>query len=302
MHATFGVAAYDLDTQADGVWTQRRAVVHAGIDDEAAHDGTALGLLGADYRFQTPVYRTGPIVGGVVKGDLVIVASGDPNLSGRILGDTLGFSNEDHSYAGRGDSVARAIGDPLLVMREFAAQIAAKGIKQIDGRILVDRQPVSARRSRAWHGCRHLADRRQRQCRGSADQSGRKGRRSGHSPSVAGPRHIQDCERGCHRSAAVHVRAPPTMARDSATGSVTVRVSGTYAVGAAPSVMDIVVDDPAELAIRGLTAALRDRGISVRDAGRRRERVPTLAGSPRATATRRGWPSTSRCRCRKRSR
>ena len=138
VHATFGVAAYDLDSKQMVFGMNAEQLFTPGSTTKLSTTGTALGLLGADYRFRTPVYRTGPIVGGVLKGDLVIVAAGDPNLSVRILGDTLGFSNEDHSYAGRGDSVARAIGDPLLVMREFAAQLAAKGIKQIEGRILVD--------------------------------------------------------------------------------------------------------------------------------------------------------------------
>src|SRR5262249_58550593 len=63
--------------------------------------GTALQTLGADYRFHTCVYRTGPIKNGKLEGDLVLVASGDPNLSGRIQPDgTLAFTNEDHSYDG----------------------------------------------------------------------------------------------------------------------------------------------------------------------------------------------------------
>src|SRR6266853_1050403 len=43
--------------------------------------GTALELLGADYRFHTKIYRTGPIQkDGTLQGDLVLVASGDLNL------------------------------------------------------------------------------------------------------------------------------------------------------------------------------------------------------------------------------
>ena len=97
--------------------------------------GTALELLGPDYRFHTRVYRTGPIAAdGTLEGDLVLVASGDPNLSGRIRPDgTLAFRDEDHSYAGEAVD-----GDPLLVIRELAGRIAAKGIKHVRGRVLVD--------------------------------------------------------------------------------------------------------------------------------------------------------------------
>jgi D-alanyl-D-alanine carboxypeptidase/D-alanyl-D-alanine-endopeptidase (penicillin-binding protein 4) len=68
---------------------------------------------------------------------LVLVASGDLNLSNRIQPDgTLAFEDEDHSYGGP-DSKGLA-GDPLQVIRELARQIAAKGIKKIKGRVLVD--------------------------------------------------------------------------------------------------------------------------------------------------------------------
>src|SRR4051812_11244262 len=137
VHAAFGAAAYDLDSHQMVYALNAEQLFTPGSTTKLLTTGTALGVLGGDYRFRTPVYRTGPIVDGTVRGDLVLVGSGDPNLSGRILGDTLGFTNEDHSYAGRGDSVAKAIGDPLLVMRELASQIAARGIRAIDGRVLV---------------------------------------------------------------------------------------------------------------------------------------------------------------------
>jgi N-acyl-D-amino-acid deacylase len=100
--------------------------------------GTALELLGADYRFHTKIYRTGPIQkDGTLQGDLVLVASGDLNLSNRIQPDgTLAFEDEDHSYGGP-DSRGLP-GDPLQVMRDFARQVAAKGIKRIKGRVLLD--------------------------------------------------------------------------------------------------------------------------------------------------------------------
>src|SRR6266436_7593534 len=100
--------------------------------------GTALELLGADYRFHTKIYRTGPIQkDGTLQGDLVLVASGDLNLSNRIQADgSLAFEDHDHTYGGP-DSVGLP-GDPLVVMREFARQVAAKGIKRVKGRVLVD--------------------------------------------------------------------------------------------------------------------------------------------------------------------
>ncbi len=98
-------------------------------------EGTVLAKLGADYRFHTCMYRTGPIdKHGTLKGNLILVASGDPNLSNRIQADgTLGFVDEDHSYQG-----PALPGDPLVVIKDFAKQIAAKGIRKIEGNVFVD--------------------------------------------------------------------------------------------------------------------------------------------------------------------
>ena len=98
-------------------------------------EGTVLAKLGPDFRFHTSIYRTGPIdKHGTLKGSLILVASGDPNLSNRIQPDgTLGFVDEDHSYNG-----PALPGDPLAVIHDFAAQIAAKGIRKIEGNVYVD--------------------------------------------------------------------------------------------------------------------------------------------------------------------
>src|SRR5207302_1702854 len=89
----------------------------------------------ADYRFHTRVYRTGSVdKHGTLKGDLILVASGDPNLSNRIQPDgTLAFVDEDHSYGG-----PALPGDPLAVIKELAKGIAVKGIHKIQGRVLID--------------------------------------------------------------------------------------------------------------------------------------------------------------------
>src|SRR5262249_16441566 len=85
------------------------------------------------------IYRAGSISqDGVLRGDLVLVASGDPNLSNRVrTPDTLAFENEDHAY-GQILEAKLVSGDPLQVIRDLAKQVAAKGIKRIEGRVVVD--------------------------------------------------------------------------------------------------------------------------------------------------------------------
>jgi D-alanyl-D-alanine carboxypeptidase/D-alanyl-D-alanine-endopeptidase (penicillin-binding protein 4) len=112
----------------------------------------ALCVLGKDFRFETPVVRTGPIVEGQVRGDLVLVASGDPNLSqravpeqgafpeegkGRQPSDQLRYVDRDHTYAGftQAETVS---GDPLVVLRDLARQIVDAGVKEVTGDMIVD--------------------------------------------------------------------------------------------------------------------------------------------------------------------
>jgi PBP4 family serine-type D-alanyl-D-alanine carboxypeptidase len=138
-HATFGIEFYSLDRQQVVFALNPQELFTPASTTKLLTEGAALALLGADFRFHTRVYRTGGVDrDGRLRGDLVLVASGDPNLSGRIQPDgTLAFENEDHSYGG--SYYTRAVpGDPLAVLRDMARQVAAHGVKRIDGRVLAD--------------------------------------------------------------------------------------------------------------------------------------------------------------------
>jgi D-alanyl-D-alanine carboxypeptidase/D-alanyl-D-alanine-endopeptidase (penicillin-binding protein 4) len=137
-HASFGIEFYSLDSDAPVFAFHAQKLFTPGSTTKLLTEGTALQLLGPDFRFHTVVYHTGKIDShGTLKGDLILVASGDPNLSSRIQPDgTLAFKNEDHSYGGLDAEVVA--GDPLAPLHEIADQIASHGIKKVKGRILVD--------------------------------------------------------------------------------------------------------------------------------------------------------------------
>lgn len=87
-HANFGVEIYSLDENRVVYALHGEEFFTPGSTTKLLTEGTGLGLLGAEYRFHTRVFHTGSIEpGGTVKGDLILVASGDPNLSGRIQSD-----------------------------------------------------------------------------------------------------------------------------------------------------------------------------------------------------------------------
>lgn len=134
-HANFGIEFYALDTgNVIYSFNPDKLFVPASTT-KILTEGALLANLGEDYRFHTKIFHTRKIdKKGHLKGDLILVASGDPNLSNRIQPDnTLAFVDEDHSYGG-----PALAADPLTVLKQLAKQVRDKGIRRIDGRILID--------------------------------------------------------------------------------------------------------------------------------------------------------------------
>lgn len=100
----------------------------------------ALARFGADYRFRTPVYRRGQLVDGTLKGDLILVAKGDPTLGGRTDADgRLVFKNNDHTYAAfTSPPLELPETDPLAGLRSLARQVRESGIREVEGDVLID--------------------------------------------------------------------------------------------------------------------------------------------------------------------
>ena len=134
-HSNFGIEFMDPETGKVIYSLNSDKLFVPASTTKLLTEGTVLAKLGADYRFHTGIYRTGPVdKHGTLKGDLILVASGDPNLSNRIQSDgTLAFVDEDHSYQG-----PALPGDPLAIISDFARQIAARGIHKIEGNVYVD--------------------------------------------------------------------------------------------------------------------------------------------------------------------
>src|SRR3984893_19283237 len=134
-HANFGIKFVALDTGKVLYSLNSNKLFVPASTTKLLTEGAVLASLGADYQFHTRIYRTAPIdKKGKLKGDLILVASGDPNLSNRIRPDgTLAFVDEDHSYNG-----PAVDGDPVTVIKQLANDVAARGLRKIEGRVLVD--------------------------------------------------------------------------------------------------------------------------------------------------------------------
>ncbi|MFN8532543.1 MAG: D-alanyl-D-alanine carboxypeptidase/D-alanyl-D-alanine-endopeptidase [Dehalococcoidia bacterium] len=100
----------------------------------------ALDAYGPDFRFETPVYRLGSLDGaGTLRGDLVLVASGDLTMGGRTTADgRIAWTNFDHGDADVLPTVGLTPEDPLAGLDELARQVAASGIRRVTGNVIVD--------------------------------------------------------------------------------------------------------------------------------------------------------------------
>src|SRR5688572_29297963 len=85
--------------------------------------GAAAQSVGWDYRYETLLRATGPVVDGVVQGDLIVVGSGDPSIGGR------GGTN----------------------LSAFVEMLRTAGIRRIEGRVIGDDDALEEPRPQlAW--------------------------------------------------------------------------------------------------------------------------------------------------------
>lgn len=84
----------------------------------------ALAYAGPDYRFHTTVEVEGKMdESGRLQGNLVIVGRGDPNISGRVMPYQL---------------KTERIAPHTQILEQLADQVAAKGLKRVDGDLIGD--------------------------------------------------------------------------------------------------------------------------------------------------------------------
>jgi serine-type D-Ala-D-Ala carboxypeptidase/endopeptidase (penicillin-binding protein 4) len=139
-HARWGILVVDAKTGEELYTVNADRLFLPASTTKLYSCAAALVALGADHKFETPVYRTGPVAKGRLDGDLVLVASGDLTLGGRTDGNgKMAFQDEDHTYANGPTSKAKLTEtDPLAGLKSLAKQIAASGIREVAGDVLID--------------------------------------------------------------------------------------------------------------------------------------------------------------------
>ena len=94
------IAATDLDTGEVLIDIDGDKMAEPASFTKTYSVGAAWLTWGPDRTLTTPVKRTGEIVGGVLQGDLVLVAQGDLTMGGRTKPDgTVDYTDLDHNDA-----------------------------------------------------------------------------------------------------------------------------------------------------------------------------------------------------------
>ena len=102
--------------------------------------GEFLNEVGAQHTSVTPIHRQGKIgTGGVLHGDLILVASGDLTMGGRTNPDgSIAVSDLDHNEANALGNAVLTAPNPLAGYLNLAQQVAAAGITRIRGDVVID--------------------------------------------------------------------------------------------------------------------------------------------------------------------
>ncbi len=121
--AFWGVEVVDLGTGKTVYSLNPRSFFIPASNTKLFSTAMALARLGPDFTFRTRVLSaSAPDSDGRLQGPLRLIGGGDPNLSPRLLPYRVGPAG----------------GDPLAAIEELAGQIAARGVKRVDGDIVGD--------------------------------------------------------------------------------------------------------------------------------------------------------------------
>ena len=136
--ARVGIAAHDIGDGSAIYECNAHQIFQGASTTKIPTSAYALALLGPDFRFRTRIVRCGTLDdNGTLHGDIILVASGDPNLSGRVTShDTLDFQDLDHGYAGPKARLVER--NPLQIIEKFACGVRDAGIRRVTGTVLVD--------------------------------------------------------------------------------------------------------------------------------------------------------------------
>jgi D-alanyl-D-alanine carboxypeptidase/D-alanyl-D-alanine-endopeptidase (penicillin-binding protein 4) len=138
--ATWGLQVVDLETGQTLINFNPSHEFYIASVRKNFTVGELMNVIGPAHTYDTPVYRRGAVSqDGVLQGDLILVASGDLTMGGRTNPDgTIAISDYDHNEANGLGNAELTKPDPIAGYEDLAGRIAAYGIREIGGDVIID--------------------------------------------------------------------------------------------------------------------------------------------------------------------
>ena len=243
-HGTWGVVVRSLANQETLYAAHGDRLMMPASNLKVATLAAAAERLTWSYTYETRLMAAGPVDGGVLHGDLVVVGSGDPSIGGRD-------------------------GPATAVFERWADQIASAGIHRIDGRIVGDDRAFAGPGLGAGWSWDDL------DAGYAAAVSALQYNESAVHVTIAPGPHEGDTAAvsvepaGSGLSIRNHLDtaaadAPLSIQASRLPGSSELELHGHVPLGSAPGVHTLSVDSPTRFFVAALRRALVSRGIDVR--------------------------------------
>lgn len=273
--AFWGIKVTDLKTGRTRYQLNSNRLFVPASNTKLLTTALALVRLGPQFTFETRVTaERPPDQDGCIRGPVRLVGGGDPNLSPRPI-----------PYQPEPAGAAPAPGDALKALAELADQVAAKGVKCIDGDIIGDDtwyvwEPYAGE----WSIDDPTYD------YGTAVSaiaindntltvSVSPGAREGDPAAIALQPAVEYYAID-NRIRTVAAGGEPTIHMHRAPGSLELELSGTIPLGGPSQLLALGVEDPAQYAALALRQLLEERGITVNGAAVARHLPPGEATDP----------------------
>lgn len=138
-HSTWGIHVKDSVSNATLFDLNSNQMFLPASTTKLFTTAALLHAYGDDYRFKTPIYALGELKEETFTGNLVLVAQGDLTFGGRQEGaDILTYTKMDHTLANEIPGVILTKQSPLQAVDGLAKQISERGIKTVNGDVLID--------------------------------------------------------------------------------------------------------------------------------------------------------------------
>lgn len=214
----------------------------------------AMATLGPSYRFRTTIETRGAVdASGRLRGDLVLVGRGDPNLSNRRFPFNKQIERD---------------GPPEKVLAELAGAVVARGVRQIEGDIIADDSYFASERFPSGWTIDDMMWSYGAAVSALAVQDNTISLTIGPGEREGDPAHIEVAPwagdyrfQNEVRTGAAGSDWKPEVAR--APGSRLFALRGTIPLRAEPRTLSVAVEEPAEHAAQLLLRLLEARGVRV---------------------------------------